>query len=272
MFENIRLIVADIDGTLKETADPMSAENTEALRLLHEKGIWLGLASGRKVQQLKEYVVEWGIEFPFEVHLGLNGGQIWDEIDGELIESYKLKKEWIRQIMEVMAPYEASASVYLPDKNVTLISKMTEGERASMLRNHDQRIIAKSFEDFATIEREKLCFRTDNEQEMARIEEGLSHYDFDGFRAFKTQKTVIEFMDERVSKGNALQRYCSKHNIDLEDVMAFGDTSNDNEMLKCCVGVCLADGTEDTLKIARYVTDKSCAENGFADFVKKNLL
>ncbi|MBQ4253826.1 MAG: HAD hydrolase family protein, partial [Erysipelotrichaceae bacterium] len=183
-----------------------------------------------------------------------------------------LKKEWIRQIMEVMAPYEAAASVYLPHENVTLISKMTEGERASMLRNHDKKIVATSFDEFAAVEREKLVFRTDTEEEMARIEEGLSHYHFEGFRAFKTQKTVIEFMDERVSKGNALKYYARKHDLDLEDVMAFGDTSNDNEMLQCCVGVCLADGTEDTRKIARYITDLSCAENGFADFVKKNLL
>ena len=41
----------------------------------------------------------------------------------------------------------------------------------------------------------------------------------------------MEFADRRVSKGFALQKLCEMNNIALEDVAAFGDTTNDNDMI-----------------------------------------
>ena len=42
---------------------------------------------------------------------------------------------------------------------------------------------------------------------------------------------TLEFMARDVSKGNALAAFCKKLNIDLSEVIAFGDSSNDISML-----------------------------------------
>ena len=57
----------------------------------------------------------------------------------------------------------------------------------------------------------------------------------------------------------------------MEEVLAFGDTSNDNEMLKASVwGVCLCNGSEDSKAAANAITEKSNNEDGFAWYMKQH--
>ena len=78
------------------------------------------------------------------------------------------------------------------------------------------------------------------------------------------------FSNSNANKGYALKKYCDSHKISLNDVMAFGDTTNDNEMLEAAgIGVCLKNGTKDAMSVSEYITDKRCEESGFADFVNK---
>ena len=89
---------------------------------------------------------------------------------------------------------------------------------------------------------------------------------------FKTQPNLLEFSHRESNKGYALRKYCELHNIDLDDCYGFGDTTNDNEMLKTCHGVCLLNGSDDTKACAEFITDKAIENDGFADFVYKHLL
>ena len=51
------------------------------------------------------------------------------------------------------------------------------------------------------------------------------------------------------------------HHIDLADVWVFGDTSNDNEMIRMAgLGICMENGSEDTKQIADMITEKPCDE------------
>ncbi len=59
--------------------------------------------------------------------------------------------------------------------------------------------------------------------------------------------------------------------INTNDVIAFGDTSNDNEMLKAAGwGVCMKNGSNDTKAIADDITDFTCDEDGLGRYLEKN--
>ena len=89
---------------------------------------------------------------------------------------------------------------------------------------------------------------------------------------FKTNPQSFEFTDCRASKGVALENFCVLHQIDIADAYGFGDTTNDNEMLKKAgVGVCLLNGSDDTKVCADYITDLDVEHEGFADFIEKNV-
>lgn len=59
--------------------------------------------------------------------------------------------------------------------------------------------------------------------------------------------------------------------MDLKDVMAFGDTSNDNEMLKVAgCGVCMINGTDDTKACANAITTYDNDHDGLAIYLEES--
>ena len=65
--------------------------------------------------------------------------------------------------------------------------------------------------------------------------------------------------------------FCRRHGIPLDETMAFGDTTNDNEMLLTAGwSVCLAQGSADSLKSADAVTELDNENDGFGDYLLKH--
>ena len=108
--------------------------------------------------------------------------------------------------------------------------------------------------------------------DMPLIEEKVAKLQGKNYIGFKTQPDLMEFCHKDCTKGYALEKYCELYNIDLQECVAFGDTSNDNKLLSVCNGVCMKNGSADTKACAKIITDKVCDEDGFADFIYKNLL
>ena len=63
MKKDVRLVVSDLDGTLFETGDPISAENLQAIEKLHEQGILFGLASGHPLYDISRLSKRWKMSF-----------------------------------------------------------------------------------------------------------------------------------------------------------------------------------------------------------------
>jgi len=68
---DIRLIVADVDGTLLSSGDSISPAVTETVRSLEHRGIMVGLASGRTLPRLEPLAVALNISGPI---IAENGG------------------------------------------------------------------------------------------------------------------------------------------------------------------------------------------------------
>lgn len=89
------------------------------------------------------------------------------------------------------------------------------------------------------------------------------------YTAFKTTPTLLEFQDKRVNKGHALQVFCDRHQIPLEKVMAFGDMSNDIQLLKTVGwGVALQNGSQDLKQVARDIPSFSNEEDGIRQYLE----
>lgn len=74
--------------------------------------------------------------------------------------------------------------------------------------------------------------------------------------------------DPRISKALPFEKIGSNLNIGLNNIAAFGDTSNDNEMLlKAGLGVCLLNGTDDTKACADEITTYDNDHDGWAKYM-----
>lgn len=235
MHNKIRLVIADIDSTLVDSKRNLTKKTKEILDCLHAHGVYLGIASGRPLDELSKNAKKWGLQYDFDFLIGMNGSEVWDNLHQKEYSYFKLKKEWIKEIIDLI-------------------------------------VVMKDVEEMYAEENAKIMFRV-KEEIMPEIEKYIEKHPSPYYKGFKTQTTLMEFADRRVSKGFALQKLCEMNNIALEDVAAFGDTTNDNDMIAISgTGVCMCNGSDDTKAIADFITEKSNDEDGLAYFIEEHYL
>ncbi len=112
----------------------------------------------------------------------------------------------------------------------------------------------------------------DEPEIISRVKKELPAWVYDRFNVVPSSPVYIEFIDKKVSKGNAVRTLAEKLGIDISQVMAIGDQGNDLSMIEAAgVGVAMGNGIDDLKSIAQFVT-KSNDEDGVAYAVEKFLL
>ena len=263
-----KVIAADIDRTLRDRNVDFPDINREAFQKLHERGVKLGLASGRPLwQKLMEHAKEWNLGFEFDFIIGLNGGEIYDAETDEIIKLNPLQPDTIKEIILGMAPSRCNPFIY---REGYMLSQWDDDLiRQSAARNKNESRTVRNIEEFWQEPVGKIMYRTHTVEEMETVAEPLAKkIETDVFFSFKTRVDLIEFQDRRNNKGNGLLEYCRRHGISMEDVMTFGDAENDLEMMKMSgYSVCLCNGMPENKAIADAVTEYPADEGGFGHWI-----
>lgn len=269
-MKNIKVISADIDGTITASDRTTSKANIETIKKLRNKGYLFGLASGRPIEDIVNKYEEWGLEKQFDFLIGWNGGQLYDDKTKKTYTYNYMSPSEIKETIDFMSDYDCTINMYFD--GIYLSSKDTDKAWFSAFKSKRKFIMANSIEEFYKQPNGGIMFRTKSELMPIiekRIEEELKNRNYIGF---KTQADLMEFSHKDCNKGYALKKYLDMYNISTQDCAAFGDTTNDNEMLKICYGICLKNGSEDTKRCAKIITDIDCDHDGFTDFVEKHIL
>ena len=272
MKRNCRLLIADIDLTLVNREKQIMPETRRAMELLKKNGTMLAIASGRpvKVQLINRYK-EWGLPYQFDAVIGLNGGQLYDNISEQYHEYNVLKKEYIKEIIEFMAPLNLNYFIY--KDGYMLVNRMDEGTKASCLRNNEPAVIIDDPSEIWAEDTGKLMFRLEDESQMPEAEALAAAHPSAHYQYFKTNPLMLEFQDPANSKGSAMKEFCAMHDIPLSDVIAFGDTTNDNEMIEYSgTGVCMINGSDDTKAAADFITEYDYEHDGMGRWLMKHVI
>ena len=262
-----RLVLCDIDGTLYDWDRILSPRTIRDINRLHEEGYAFGIASGRPYEELIHYADDWGFAFPFDILIGLNGAELYIERTKKLYEYYRLSRSTLKKAIEVMSQFEANPFMYWHQK-LLAVKRDAMLEKSSRTSQREI-VIASDISELYAEENHKIMFRM-SEEETARAEAWLAEHPDPDFAAFKTQSTLIEFMDPRISKGFAIEKMQELGEYGPEEILAFGDTTNDNSMLeKAGWGVCLLNGSDDTKACADDITKYTCKNDGFAVYLEE---
>ena len=269
-MSKFRLVLCDNDGTLLNDDRELTERSREALLKLHEKGYMVGLASGRTVSDLMEMPERWNFDLKFDVLIGVNGAEFYDGITDTVHKYNYLKPEMTKRIIEAVSPFGYTMQ-FMRDEHY-YFNKMNDFIRASMSRNATHKIrMVDDISDFWKDDIPKMLIRLP-EAEMPAFEKYFEEHPIKGIIGFKTQPFVYEFMAEGTDKAVAMKKFCDLHDISLDEVISFGDTTNDNGMLKHSYGVCLLNGSDDTKAVSKQITEYDNNHDGFARYVEKYLL
>lgn len=268
-----KLIVCDVDMTLKWIAE-FPDINRSAIEAIRKEGIYFGLASGRDVDEVRRDPESWGMEGGFELFIGINGCQVYDNIDKRRDDIGCIPYEDCLMIMNHMKQFSQNLDFYVegntqysPNRNEHTL----DAQRRARVRGGTYEFID-SVEEIKDKKVMKMLFRFFDEEEMNRVLEYCEKNPLENYNAFRTNPVAFEFQSKKATKGTGVQLFCQRHNIALDEVIAFGDSENDAEMIEQSYGVVLKNGTPAVKAIAKEITDLECLEGGFGDWIFKHLL
>lgn len=249
----IRLCYFDVDETLVNPGRNIPKELHDALARCRERGIRLGLATGRKYDSARPYAQAVGADAPLILY---NGARIQEPETGEILYDQKLDLPEVVAGLLLVKKHGLHVNLYLDD--VIYIERETAVSRESAEKDG---VVQKPVGDLAAFlkaEPTKLLIIGPGEKLMALWAE----FDKQLHRSevVRSEPTYLEILPAGVSKGAALKKVSKITGVPLSDIAAFGDSNNDIEMLRAAgLGVAVGNALDNVKAAADYV---AAADNG----------
>lgn len=278
----VKLIVSDMDGTLLNEKMMISKANADAIREAEHQGIPFMVATGRGFTEAKPLLDEVGLSCPI---ITLNGAQVYDE-NGTILKTAGITKDTARNILSIIRDHnlycevttgkgifsdnkakriESVASLLFetnPDTTykmaVVLAAARLEIMNINYIDNYDELIEDESIDILKII-----AFSQDGSKTLTPVSAKLEEVGDLAITSSFENNIEINHIDAQ--KGIAVSEMAKKMDIDLADIMTFGDNLNDLSMLKITgYSFAMENGAQETKNAAKYLTSAN-NENGVAE-------
>lgn len=263
----IRYIVSDLDGTLIGTHNECNPSVIETLKRIKAMNIRFSLCSGRPVNSVKGMLEGWGLLPYTDDLIGSNGGEILDLHTGERTISYTMPKEVVKKMIE---EYEALGLIGTVYGNTNLYVSRNSEEVEKVAKRLGLSIHVTDLYEKLQDPIVKEMFVVEPFL-MKEVEAYYETHLSEDYIAYKTAFDLFEFTHPKLTKAVGVQMVAEKYGFQKDEIIAFGDTTNDIPMFEYVgYGICLENGSKDAKKKAFRIAP-SIQENGFSSFLDKHL-
>lgn len=237
---DIRLIALDMDGTLLNRRQEVSEGNRKAIKEAEQKGVHVILSTGRAYATCSDYAKSLELS---SYLVTVNGSEIYNE-QGELIEQKAFEPdimEWLAELSKANGTYHWAVSC----------DKVYRDQLP---------------EDLAASKWLKFGYDTKDDKVREHVLKQLREKG--GFEITNSSPTNIEVNAAGVNKAKAVRTVCSRLGLEMDQVMAVGDSLNDIAMIKeAGIGVAMGNAQE-TVKEAADWTTHTNEEDGVAHAIR----
>ncbi|HBD93266.1 MAG: hypothetical protein A2015_15235 [Spirochaetes bacterium GWF1_31_7] len=261
----IKLIAMDIDDTLLNNKMKITFRNRLAIKRAAKKGIHIALASGRPTGSMIEIAKQLGIEKTGYI-ISFNGASILELSTGKNLYQSAVNKELAHELIDLSKEHDVYIHTYLDNHIITeKRNKYTEIE--SEITGLSIREVS-SLKDMVTQSVVKLLM-LENPDRLKIVESQLKSRIGDRLSMYISKPFFLEFMGAGTDKGNSLSILADILNIKQNEVMAIGDSYNDQAMIEWAgVGVAMDNANADIKKIADHITGHH-NKSGVAEAINK---
>ena len=269
------LIGFDLDGTLLTTEKRLTEYTKDVLKRAYEKGILLVPATGRPLSGIPGEVLDLpGVRYV----ISANGGRIIDRKQQRLIYEELVPPDTARKILEIFGRYDALREIYYDgvgyaqEDFLKNISRYMEhppmAEYVLNTRRPVPDIMAKFEKENRGVDKVQGLFVSVEDRDRALAD----MRDVRDVSVTGALEKNIEVNAAGVNKGTALKILGELLHIRPEDIMAFGDASNDLAMIQAIgTGVAMENGIEEVKQAADHVAPPNDAD-GVARFIEAYVL
>ena len=271
---DIKLIVSDIDHTILPANQIISPATFNAVRDCRARGVEFVIASGRWYPAARKVAVDQlGIEDGYMIIC--NGGAVVRS-DGTPLAEWRLSGAQAQQIYDLLKAEKVMMNAYAPDAIYRVrgeyLTCFRLPETSYYARNQTYSVVDGDWQGFEERIRRgpyKIEAYTDDTQllvELRRKVEAL------GFQANSAFPFNLEIMAPGAGKGMATRWLTEHMGLTREQVMGFGDYTNDLPMLENVGWPVAVDNAIDEVKRACRIIAPSCEDDGVAQTIRKYVL
>jgi Cof subfamily protein (haloacid dehalogenase superfamily) len=270
MAPSIRLLALDLDDTLLRSDLTISFRTRSALKKAENAGIVVVLATGRIPAAMDKFTRQLGLHKRPGYLICNNGTIIQESHTGKVVfETYL-------PVNSALIAYDLANAEGFPvqiyEGDVMYVSRRNE------FGDYDQKVTGLRQvvpEDFRAKVAEgcyKLLIPGDP-MILQPLENLFRSYIGDEVTLFTSKPYFLEILPPGIDKGFALAKVAEITGIKREEVMAVGDSMNDEAMIRWAgYGVAMLNGDDRLKAAASLVTDKTNDDDGLAGLVERYLL
>lgn len=265
---NKKLITIDLDGTTLNNNAEVSSTTKKVLTQATSEGHIVSIVTGRPYRISKQIYDSLGLTTPM---INFNGAlahiphKNWDKS-----YEYTINRDIVFDILN--ARKELGINMLAAEgKNMLLAdnaSQLVKGFFPQVLRSN-QILNKQNLQHDPT----SITMFVDQDKKQLITSRLLEKYgDVIEVNTWGGPKPVLEVVSKGIQKAIGVSYLADYYGISQKDIIAFGDESNDKEMLSYAGwGVAMKNGTSEIRGLANDVTSLNNQENGLAHYLKNYL-
>lgn len=272
-MNGIKLIAFDLDGTFLADDKSIPEENLRALRYAESKGVLCVPATGRLLCGVPEEIT--GLEF-IRYYMLINGCRVYDsygdrdiysaEIPLDLALRFYAYADTIPCIYDCYIDNMGRMSRSMYENMAEFFPDLNYLNQMKKLRVPVDELKKSITEEGKDIQKMQLFFKDMNERQL-QIEKLPTMFPDLIFSTSLVSNIEINY--KTAGKGKALLAICRETGISPEETLAFGDGTNDVEMIEIAgIGVVMSNGDEEAKKKADIIAGNNNAA-GVAEMIYK---
>ncbi len=262
----IRLVLSDVDGTLVRMDKTLSERSIEAVRALHESGIWFAVTSGRPPRGMAMLVDPLSLRTPIAA---FNGGLVVAP-DMSALEERTIPDALVMPIVELLESFGLSVWVY---RGADWLVRDPDGPHVAQeaATVEFSPTVVESFggnrADVA-----KIVGVSDDHDHVAAAADAARAAFGDHVSASRSQPYYLDVTHPNANKGAVVQYLSARYEVPPDEIATIGDMPNDVLMFAHSgLSIAMGNADREVQRAARRVT-RSNDDDGFAHAVETFIL
>jgi len=267
-ISQFKLLAIDMDGTSLNELHELSDRTINAIQKVYNKGLMVLFATGRMSSAVEKHLRRLGTTGLVVSH---NGALVLDIYKNHIYLHNRVNRKIIDEVIQFYKECNSILHFNIGDKVIVeRISGLSERYSKELGIKLD---MINSFSDIS--EKPTSLLLIDDKSKLKNFldyicsnYEGLFDYEFIPW----TEDTwMLQFLYPNTSKGGAVINLAKQEKIANHEIISFGDSYNDMEMIRQCgLGIAMGNACEELKKDADFVT-KTNDQDGVA-YVLEQLL
>jgi Cof subfamily protein (haloacid dehalogenase superfamily) len=262
----IRLVLADVDGTLVTEEKVLTAKAKEAVAKLGKAGIAFAITSGRPPRGMETVIKDLNLS---SVVAGFNGG-VYTTPRLDPIVMRDLPTDGAARTLELITEHGLIAWLYTDSVWYVQDPKGAHVDRESRTVGFGPAVTS----DYSTYvaQTAKIVGVSDDLEAVAACEKIVQHELGDHVSAARSQPYYLDVTHPAANKGSVVDFLSAVYLIPTDSIATLGDMPNDVLMFdKSGMSIAMGNASKEVQAQANFVT-KSNEEEGFAHAIEEFVL